>query len=260
MFYNNINVKTTDICQLLPLCIKKTANINKNFIREIHIDDVQSIYITTNKSITSKEEAERIINSTKAIKYFQDFKTLLLNNELDLFFDDYSGEDILGTYYLYQNSQFENFASLLSSDSIVYSTIENTYHKNTQVLDVNIPVDLFDNILIQYDTLSYDAENNFINDYFSHDEIINMLNDTVNKGLKTALQMFLQNDGSLLPSNNKCELQALLLMMLKVPSIPVKLSILDNSMYNSTRNIFRPHKQINKQRIQELIQPNFILP
>ena len=99
MFYNNINVKTTDICQLLPLCIKKTANINKNFIGEIHIDDVQSIYKTTNKSITSKEEAERIINSTKAIKYFQDFKTLLLNNELDLFFDNYSGEDILGTYY-----------------------------------------------------------------------------------------------------------------------------------------------------------------
>ena len=75
MFYNNINVKTTDICQLLPLCIKKTANIKKNFIGEIHIDDVQSIYITTNKSIASKEEAERIINSTKAIKYFQDFKT-----------------------------------------------------------------------------------------------------------------------------------------------------------------------------------------
>ena len=114
MFYNNINIKTTDICQLLPLCIKKTANINKKFIGEIYIDDVQSIYKTTNKSITSKEEAERIINSTKAIKYFQDFKTLLLNNELDLFFDDYSGEDILGTYYLYQNSQFENFASLLS--------------------------------------------------------------------------------------------------------------------------------------------------
>lgn len=257
MFYSQISTNAINNFQQIPLCTKKTAKINQQHIGDICIDDVESVYISSNKTVETVEDVIKVINSTKAIKYFENSKTLLLNNELDLFFDEYLGDDIQGNYYIYQDSSTDLLIAQQDLNNVIHSTINNSYHKNNQTFDLNLPYDLFDNILIRYDALAYDNNGKLINDYYSHNEILEIKDNIINNGLKTALPMYLQNDGSLLPVNNKCELQALILELLHVPSIPIKLTIYNNN--KTIHNIFREYK-INKQKIQELIQPNFILP
>lgn len=253
--YNTISTVKYDICKSNHVSFGLLDSESKDF---------QPILI----NIPNKSFEELCSDKILGLRYFEDKKILLIPTIIDDVLDDNKDNyynTVVSLYNLSDNNMFnynipkklpETFP-IISNAKI--SVIERKYHSslenNIYILFDNLPQSLYNNVLIDEQGIMFDIDKNeYCTKTLQQSELFEKIKFIASNGFSNPLEMLIKNDGTLLPID--CEEDFLIAMYLNLPSIPVAFI---SSNYENNLFIKKYQSNINKEKLQNILSPYFIL-